>query len=603
MQKYTQTTWRLWKLLKPFHKDFYIQLSFIIFMQAMGVGLIFLTAKLLDSIVSKNFQLAFTILGVFFIVKLIEHIVTYFSEIHAFSTIQTKIQQYLQEFSFNKIFVLNPSQFQEDHSAIKLQVINRGEQAADNIVSDIVLEILPVITQVIFSLIMIFFYSVSIFFICLVTLIIVSVWSYRFTNYHRPFVKQNIDNWDKFQKIRSEAFQHLYLIKIFSAVNKFTQKYLTDRKVNLDYHIFTWTKRINHSFKRRLFFVFSRNLSTLILVYIAYLGQISIGSIYAVWQYLGNVYDQIFVIIRAMTNLPLRFVELEKYLEIIDKDPDFKEGNDTKFVDGDITFSNLSFKYPKGESNVLENINFTIKRGQKVAFVGASGSGKTTITRLLLRAYDYQNGNIEINNVELKEIDAHSLRRNIGYVEQHVDLFDDTIKNNILFGVDEKVLHAWEKEDSEKSYINSEGLEIKYENKLEEKLEEVSKLARIDEFYHRLGESKFETQIGERGIKLSGGERQRIGIARAIVKNPSILIFDEATSALDTVNEKYIKEAIDNVSLGRTTIIIAHRLSTVINSDIIFVMNLGEVVVSGTHTNLLISSEYYRELIKHQDLK
>lgn len=600
MQKYTQTTWRLWKLLKPFHKDFYIQLFFIIFMQAVGVGLIFLTSKLLDSIVNKNFQIAFTILAVFFIVKIIEHTVAYFSERHAFSTIQTRIQQHLQEFSFAKIFTLNPNQFQEDHSAIKLQVINRGEQAADNIISDIVLEILPVVTQVVFSLIMIFFYSVSIFFICLFTLVFVSVWSYRFSNYHRPFIKQNMDNWDKFQKIRSEAFQHLYLIKIFSSINKFTKKYLQDRKVNLNYHFLTWLKRINHAYKRKLFFAVSRNASTLILVYISYLGQITIGGIYAVWQYLGNVYDQIFVIIRSMTHLPLRFVELEKYLEIIDKEPDFVEESDIKFVDGDIVFENLSFKYPKGKdnnsSNVLEDINITIPHGKKVAFVGASGSGKTTITRLLLRAYNYNNiqdknenksaGSIKINGVELKEIDAQSLRRGIGYVEQHVDLFDDTIKNNILFGVDEKVLHSWEKEKI-----------------VDHKLEEVAKLARIDEFYHRLGEQKFETHIGERGIKLSGGERQRIGIARAIIKNPSVLIFDEATSALDTVNEKYIKEAIDNVSKGRTTIIIAHRLSTVVDSDIIFVMNLGKVVASGTHTDLLESSEYYQELIKHQELK
>jgi ABC-type multidrug transport system fused ATPase/permease subunit len=165
------------------------------------------------------------------------------------------------------------------------------------------------------------------------------------------------------------------------------------------------------------------------------------------------------------------------------------------------------------------------------------------------------------------------------------------------------VLHDLGKEKSEKTFIDFNGIEKNYENKLDEYVEEIAKLARIDEFYHRLGDKKFETEIGERGIKLSGGERQRIGIARAIIKNPAILIFDEATSALDTVNEKYIKEAIDNVSKGRTTIIIAHRLSTVIDSDIIFVMNLGKVVASGTHAYLLESSEYYQELIKHQDLK
>ena len=291
-----------------------------------------------------------------------------------------------------------------------------------------------------------------------------------------------------------------------------------------------------------------------------------------------------------MRQLPIRFVELDKYLEIIDKEPDFKEDSDIKFVDGNIVFENLSFKYPKGDSNVLEKVNINIPQGKKVAFVGHSGSGKTTITRLLLRAYDYNQennlGSIKINGVEIKDIDARSLRSHIGYVEQHVDLFDDTIKNNILFGVDENTLQEWENGDL-----------------VEEKLEEVSKLARIDEFYHRLGEKKFEIEIGERGIKLSGGERQRIGIARAIIKNPQILIFDEATSALDTVNEKYIKEAIDNVSRGRTTIIIAHRLSTIIDSDIIFIVDNGRIVASGTHEYLLQNSKHYQDLIQHQELK
>ena len=255
------------------------------------------------------------------------------------------------------------------------------------------------------------------------------------------------------------------------------------------------------------------------------------------------------------------------------------------------------YELPELASLIDNNINIKIPQGSKVAFVGHSGSGKTTITRLLLRAYDYNNLNnkseegenysgIKINSVELKDIDAGDLRKHIGYVEQHVDLFDDTVKNNILFGVDEKVLKELEKEQV-----------------IDSKIEEISKLARIDEFYHRLGVRKFETEIGERSIKLSGGERQRIGIARAIIKNPSILIFDEATSSLDTVNEKYIKEAIDNVSKGRTTIIIAHRLSTIIDSDIIFVMDKGKVVANGTHLELLESSSHYQDLIQHQELK
>lgn len=386
-----------------------------------------------------------------------------------------------------------------------------------------------------------------------------------------------MDNWDGFQKIRTESFQHLYLIKIMAISERFIKNYLSRRRKLLDYHVLTWMKSIYHGTKRRLFFIFSRNLSTTVLIYLAYLGEITVGGIYAVWQYINNAYDQVQTINRAMRQLPLRFVELDKYLSIIDKEPNFIEESDIKFVDGDITFDHLTFKYPKGDDNVLDDLSITLPRGKKIAFVGHSGSGKTTITRLLLRAYDYTEGSIKIGKRELRDIDTNSLRTAIGYVEQHVDLFDDTVKNNILLGVSEKNMKKAEKE-----------------------LESVAKLARIDEFYHRLGEAKFETQIGERGVKLSGGERQRIGIARAIIKNPSILIFDEATSALDTINEKYIKEAIDNVSQDRTTIIIAHRLSTVQNSDLIVVMDSGKIVAHGTHTALLESSSHYQDLVNHQ---
>jgi ABC-type multidrug transport system fused ATPase/permease subunit len=611
MQKYLHTTWRLWKLLKPFHNYFYLQLFFTIIIQSLILSNTYFISKIIDAAVGGNVIFIYQLLLAYLASILVIRLVSFLADRQEMKKSYGAIQQFLEEYSLRNIFKFNPSQYTENHSAIKQRVVDQGESAIQDITETLVLSLMPLIVTFIFSIFAISRYSLSIGIISALTILVVIFGTFIFTNKWRPLQRKNIENWNNQSKIRVEAFEHLYTIKIMGVNIFYLKKYLKNRLSIVGFHVDVWLMNTNFRNLRDLFISVSEYICLALAIYFFAKGLFTIGIVYALFSWVSKAYGQLGTVNQILRKTPTNYIYLEQYLNLVDMEPDFMEESDVKFMDGDITFKNLSFKYPKGDSNVLQDININIKRGQKVAFVGASGSGKTTITRLLLRAYDYNNfvsknenkldskesvsegdlaasvaSSIKINGVELKEINANDLRTHIGYVEQHVDLFDDTIKNNILLGVDEKTLKEWERD-----------------NKLEEKLEEIAKLSRIDEFYHRLGEQKFETHIGERGIKLSGGERQRIGIARAIIKNPSILIFDEATSALDTVNEKYIKEAIDNVSRGRTTIIIAHRLSTVVDSDIIFVMNLGKVVAQGTHTELLESSEYYGELIKHQDLK
>jgi ABC-type multidrug transport system fused ATPase/permease subunit len=492
--------------------------------------------------------------------------------------IDNAIQQYLEEYSFEKIFSLNASQYAEGHSAIRLQVINRGENAIENIISTIVLTLLPTASQILFSIIAISFYSYTIALTCAATVVVLVLWSNRFSGFHRPFIKENIENWDTQRKVRTEAFQHLTLIKVVAAENRYLKKYLSNRLANIKHSIFTWGLSLKHGHRRGLFVILSRTGNTVLMFSLAIKGAITVGGIYAIWNWMNDAYSNIQAIVQALRQIPLRFVELEKYLEIIDTEKIFDEhGKKNVSFAEDISFSNVAFKYPYGDKPVFEDLSFTIPAGKKVAFVGASGSGKSTIIKLLLRIYDYPAGSIHIGKTELRAIDAQYLRQHTGYVEQHVDLFDDTIKENILIGVVQGKLR------------DAEG-----------RMEEVAKRARISEFYHRLGEDRFNTVVGERGIKLSGGERQRIGIARAIIKDPEILIFDEATSSLDTENEAKVMEAIDNVSEGKTTIIIAHRLSTVRNADKIIVMDKGRVVGEGTHDELMETSPFYQTLVAHQ---
>ena len=237
-----------------------------------------------------------------------------------------------------------------------------------------------------------------------------------------------------------------------------------------------------------------------------------------------------------------------------------------------IQIKNLNFSYSKNSKNILSNINLTIKKGEKVALVGSSGSGKTTLTSLLLRFYNYDNGDITIDDKSYNEINTKSVRNLIGLVTQEPILFNDTIKNNITYGS---------------------------ENIKDKQIEEAAQIAKIDDFISSL-DLKYETIIGERGSLLSGGQKQRLSIARAIIKNPPILVFDEATSSLDSRSEKKVQEAIDNLVKDRTVIMIAHRLTTVKNVDKIVVLEEGSIKEIGSHEELLNKNGYYSKLYNIQ---
>jgi subfamily B ATP-binding cassette protein MsbA len=245
-----------------------------------------------------------------------------------------------------------------------------------------------------------------------------------------------------------------------------------------------------------------------------------------------------------------------------------------KFEDK-IEISKLNFSYSNNSKNILSDINLNIKKGEKIALVGASGSGKTTLTNLLLKFYDFNDGSIKIDNKSYNKINTKSIRNLIGLVTQEPILFNDTIKNNIIYGND---------------------------NVSDDKIIEAAKIAKIDEYVSSLDKG-YDTLIGERGSLLSGGQKQRISIARAIIKNPPILVFDEATSSLDSESEQKVQEAIDNLVKDRTVIMIAHRLTTIKNADRIIVFNNGNIVEAGNHDELISKDSYYKKLYNIQSDK
>jgi subfamily B ATP-binding cassette protein MsbA len=266
----------------------------------------------------------------------------------------------------------------------------------------------------------------------------------------------------------------------------------------------------------------------------------------------------------------------ERVFEVLEQENtiDSKENAIVKNTfDDKVSIENINFRY--GEENVLKNFSIEVPKGKTVALVGQSGSGKSTIANLLTRFYDVNEGSIKIDGTDIRDWNIHSLRGLMGLVTQDSILFNDTIKTNLLIG----------KPDA-----------------TDEEIIEALKVANAYEFVKDLPNG-IETNIGDAGGKLSGGQKQRLSIARAVLKNPPIMILDEATSALDTESEKFVQVALENMMQNRTSIVIAHRLSTIQKADTIIVMQKGEIVEQGTHAELLAKDGMYSKLVLMQSFE
>ena len=271
-------------------------------------------------------------------------------------------------------------------------------------------------------------------------------------------------------------------------------------------------------------------------------------------------------------SVQMGMISVERLFEVLDTNTNVINGTKPiKSFSKSIVFEDVCFKYNKDPeaANVLNHVSFEIKKGEMVALIGQSGSGKSTAVDLLLRFYDVDSGRITIDGTDIKEFDYKQLRKMIGIVSQEVILFNDSIEQNIAYGVHDEINH--------------------------ERIEQAAKLANAHEFIQEKPE-QYHTLIGDRGLQLSGGQRQRIAIARAMVKNPELLIFDEATSALDNESEKIVQQAIDNAMENRTALVVAHRLSTIKNADKIIVMERGNVMEAGNHKELIEKNGVYKML-------
>jgi ABC-type multidrug transport system fused ATPase/permease subunit len=585
-------------MFRPFWKNIAFILSLMLVGQALGLLSPYVFGKSLDA-VSNNIYDAFTWVGIGFISFIVRNqILLYIREKHEIKYVDSKIANHLGSISLNKMLTFSIGQHVSEHSGVKQSIVSQGQSNIQQLVFDVLYNIFPPLIQIVATTVILFFFSPILAMFVLVVVLLFAVLMFRLNiKYKEPIEVLRKKNQDG-SKLYSEIYRNLPLTILEGQEEKAQNEYKENAVEIQNYQSELWSGYISKYFLVKGLIGIGQYGSLILACYFIYTGQFGAGMFVTIFGWTAGIFGPIEQLSSFQRKIMLMMNQIKKYLSFLEIKPDIYNDPDAvvmKDVHGKIEFKNVSFSYPKRDEKTLmedkdesefkedledvdstiTDVSFVINAGEKIGIVGESGSGKSTVIALLRRYYDPIEGEVLVDDIPLKKIEIQSLRKNIGNVEQDVALFDRTIRENITYSLDDPLDFA------------------------NEELDKVTEMASINNFIYDLPQ-KYDTLIGEKGIKLSGGERQRIAIARALAKNPKILIFDEATSALDSNNEKIIHDAINESSKGRTTIIVAHRLSTVIDADKIFVMSKGRLVAEGTHTVLQITCPEYQDLIKNQ---
>lgn len=576
---------KIWLLMKPFHRDFYSIVAITVVFQVVRMAGPYIFGKILDLLISTKglltLQTAALVIGGLIGVRLLSLVIDYLIDIVLVGLLW-KSEQYVSRATFNKLLSLSLAYHEKENTGNKINIVNRGKDKLIDLLATYGWNFQPVVIQLIVSGILMIFVNWIfglIFTLSLIPFVINMFKTYKNTSELRA---KRHDAYEQSSGEVGDMITNITVVKAFAQEGREAKSFSS---------IWDGIKTLSvKEFKLHMINGFLRSLSIEVVyavllmvgIYEIRAGYITVGSLVFLISLTERAYSNIFQLGWIYERAVDASEPVDRVISLLSQKPTIVNSLNAvvaKDLKGKVSFKHVTFAYNKRK--VLRNVSFTVPAGSFAALVGRSGSGKTTIAKLLSRYYDPQGGSIVIDGLNLRDLDLDSYRQKTAVVFQ-----DSPVQNR----------KVWE-------IISYGAGEVEFAE-VKERVREAAKLAYADEFIEELPQ-RYQTQIGERGVKLSGGQRQRLAIARSLFTRPKILIMDEPTSHLDLHSESLIQKALKDLSNERsfTKIVIAHRLSTVQNADQILVMEKGKLMERGTHSALLAKNGVYTRIVAQSELK